>query len=216
MQSVLISIRPQWCAKIASGKKTIEVRKSRPKLETPFKCYIYCTQGEEKWLVGIIGKHPSEKLNGKVIGDFMCDQIKKHSYDDFIGAVNADGSERTEAIQGEGTYWFWENERKKTCLSQDEIFKYGGTKPLYAWHISALQIYDKPRELSEFYHYLPDKILYNGDYDCRGGGEIVCMDMPEGGSDCEECPYGGRVYLKRPPQSWAYIEELEEPCKTKN
>lgn len=42
-KSVLISIRPKWCELIASGEKTIEVRKTRPKLETPFKCYIYCT-----------------------------------------------------------------------------------------------------------------------------------------------------------------------------
>ena len=42
-KAVLISIRPEWCAKIASGEKTIEVRKTRPKLQTPFKAYIYCT-----------------------------------------------------------------------------------------------------------------------------------------------------------------------------
>ena len=42
-KAVMLSIRPKWCEKIASGKKTIEVRKTRPKLETPFKCYIYCT-----------------------------------------------------------------------------------------------------------------------------------------------------------------------------
>lgn len=43
MKSVLISIRPKWVEKIASGKKTIEVRKSAPK-EVPFKAYIYCTK----------------------------------------------------------------------------------------------------------------------------------------------------------------------------
>lgn len=43
MKSVLISIRPEWCGKIASGEKTVEVRKTRPKLDMPFKCYIYCT-----------------------------------------------------------------------------------------------------------------------------------------------------------------------------
>ena len=43
MKSVLISIRPQWCEKIASGKKTIEVRKTAPK-EVPFKAYIYCSK----------------------------------------------------------------------------------------------------------------------------------------------------------------------------
>lgn len=44
MKSVLISIRPEWCAKIASGEKTVEVRKTRPKMNPPFKCYIYCTK----------------------------------------------------------------------------------------------------------------------------------------------------------------------------
>lgn len=46
MKSVLISIQPKWCELIASGKKTIEVRKTKPKLETPFKVYIYCTKDE--------------------------------------------------------------------------------------------------------------------------------------------------------------------------
>lgn len=38
-KAVLISIRPKWCEKIINGDKTIEVRKTRPKLDTPFKCY---------------------------------------------------------------------------------------------------------------------------------------------------------------------------------
>ena len=48
-KAVMISIRPKWCEKIASGEKTIEVRKTRPKLETPFKCYIYCTQASVRY-----------------------------------------------------------------------------------------------------------------------------------------------------------------------
>lgn len=42
-KSVMISIRPKWCEKIVNGEKTIEVRKTRPKLNTPFRVYIYCT-----------------------------------------------------------------------------------------------------------------------------------------------------------------------------
>lgn len=42
-KAVMLSIRPKWCEKIISGEKTIEVRKTRPKLETSFKCYVYCT-----------------------------------------------------------------------------------------------------------------------------------------------------------------------------
>ena len=44
-KAVLISIRPDWVEKILSGEKTLEVRKTRPKLEAPFKVYIYCTAG---------------------------------------------------------------------------------------------------------------------------------------------------------------------------
>lgn len=57
MKAVLISIRPKWCQKIISGEKKIEVRKTRPKLNQPFRCYIYQT-----------GK-------GGVIGEFVCDEI---------------------------------------------------------------------------------------------------------------------------------------------
>ena len=71
MKSVLISIHPKWCELIASGKKTVEVRKTKPKIETPFKCYIYQT------------KHG----NGKVIGEFVCDKIvcfKNSLYDEAL------------------------------------------------------------------------------------------------------------------------------------
>ena len=44
MESVLISIKPEWLEKIIRGEKTIEIRKTAPK-ETPFKAYIYCSKG---------------------------------------------------------------------------------------------------------------------------------------------------------------------------
>ena len=56
-KAVLISLRQEWCEKIINGRKTIEVRKTRPKMDTPFKCYIY------------------KCGNGKVVGEFLCDQI---------------------------------------------------------------------------------------------------------------------------------------------
>ena len=61
MKAVMISIQPKWCELICSGKKTLEVRKTKPKLETPFKCYIYETKGNHGC--------------GKVIGEFVCDGI---------------------------------------------------------------------------------------------------------------------------------------------
>lgn len=35
-KAVLISIRPEWVSKILTGEKTLEVRKTRPNMETPF------------------------------------------------------------------------------------------------------------------------------------------------------------------------------------
>ena len=64
MKCVMLSIRPQWCEKIASGKKTIEVRKSAPK-EVPFKAYIYCTsQKMDGEILLTADKQPYEFLDG--------------------------------------------------------------------------------------------------------------------------------------------------------
>lgn len=49
MKCVLISIKPKWCELIANGTKTVEVRKTKPKLIPPFKCYIYCTKPSKKY-----------------------------------------------------------------------------------------------------------------------------------------------------------------------
>lgn len=46
--SVMMSIKPKYCELIAAVKKTIEVRKTKPKLKTPFKCYIYCTKDKKQ------------------------------------------------------------------------------------------------------------------------------------------------------------------------
>ena len=80
-KAVLISIRPKWCELIASGKKTIEVRKTAPKIDTPFKCYIYCTK-EGRGVGEIPYRHfyqapdgPRHFMGGTVIGEFICDRI---------------------------------------------------------------------------------------------------------------------------------------------
>ena len=86
MKSILISIKPKWCELMASGKKTIEVRKTRPICAVPFKCYIYCTK--DKGISFWTGKRyayaddRSHNLfdvcgNGKVIGEFICNKIDR-------------------------------------------------------------------------------------------------------------------------------------------
>ena len=79
MKFVLISIRPKWCRLIASGKKTIEVRKTYPKLPTPFKCYIYETKARTDTPTFIDEDgHVLYTGRGQVIGEFVCDLMGLH------------------------------------------------------------------------------------------------------------------------------------------
>ena len=130
MKSVLISIRPQWCEKIASGEKTIEVRKTAPQ-EVPFKCYIYETKGQYvKFTHGAHTKYGY--VRGKVIGEFICNLVDEYHYD-YCDGVDIDDDTILE-----------------TAIDREDINIYAKGKTLYGWHISDLKIYDKPRELSEF------------------------------------------------------------------
>ena len=131
MKSVLISIQPKWVEKIANRQKTIEVRKTAPKCEVPFKCYIYCTFPKKPAYTLWLNRRTKNKFlaDGKVIGEFVCDKIDEYT-----------SNER-------GWYCY----DLETCLLCDEIAGYGKGKTLYGWHISDLKIYGKPKELSEFY-----------------------------------------------------------------
>ena len=130
MKSVLISIQPKWCEKIAKGEKTVEVRKTRPKLEIPgdpFKVYIYCTQDKHGWFH--FGK--KERLDGKVIGEFVCDYISIF---------------RPKSLTCESAI------KKASCLTVQGLIDYAGKKNhLFGWHISELKIYDGPKELKDFH-----------------------------------------------------------------
>lgn len=125
-KAVLISIRPEWVEKIARGEKTVEARKTRPKLDTPFKCYIYCTQGND-----------ARRLRGswgKVIGEFICDRVE---------TIKA-------ATEPYGIYNVDDDFVAQTMLVDGALWDYGKGATLYGWHISNLEIYDTPKPLSEF------------------------------------------------------------------
>lgn len=197
MKSVLISIQPKWCELITSGKKTIEVRKTRPKLETPFKCYIYCTKSKEVMFTVFLNEpdREVEYLSGKVIGEFVCDFIDE-TYPIHVPQIN-------KTIYTDE--WVKGSRAENACLSIEEISEYGKGKPLYGWHISNLKFYDKPKELGEFF---VKGECENLDF-CR-----FCSNFHEGrgwldGSTCDEddCITFGIKPIRRPPQSWCYVEE---------
>lgn len=133
--AVLISIRPRWCQKIVDGEKTIEVRKNRPKLEAPFKCYIYETQGwVEKDGIMVF------RLGGRVIGEFTCDRIYKLETRSPGGSYSVAGEDKPTTNRV----------ARESCLGLADMHRYLQSKTGYGWHISELKIYDAPKELSEF------------------------------------------------------------------
>ena len=136
MTSVLISIQPKWCELITKGEKTIEVRKTRPKIETPFKCYIYCTGGYAPPDSNVFGRG----WRKSVIGEFICDEIIEYPYmtDGYSSSYGYLNITRDGLIM--------------MRLKYSELETYGDGKTIYGWHISDLKIYDEPKELCEFKH----------------------------------------------------------------
>lgn len=201
MKAVLISIQPKWCKLIASGKKTVEVRKTRPKLKTPFKVYIYCCKPKQilRYVWGkedYRGIFPDEELDdkkvfckipdgsnpfcntryaGKVIGEFVCDDVAKIIKDGSHFIAEGRSEAETNRIA------------RLSCLDFDDMNKYLGEICGYAWHISNLVIYDKPKDLSEF---------------SNGSSRLEFSNTKDG----FPLKWSG---MKRPPQSWCYVEELK-------
>ena len=193
MKSVLISIQPKWCELIASGEKTMEVRKTKPKMKTPFKCYIYCTYGQgliersDPCLPNMLieQKVTKEKTwgnccNGKVIGEFVCDRIYHIGNN---GRFIIDGDQAlTNRIAME------------SCLDFRDMRDYLGSRDGYAWHISDLQIHDTPRDLDSFRRECVNNLR------C----ESCAMYWNNNGTCGNDA-----LHLHRPPQSWCYVETLE-------
>ena len=226
-KSVLISIRPKWCEKIISGEKTIEVRKNRPKLETPFKAYIYCTTGrpdlnipisQERLMQDYLNTGSMKSLNcphgnGKVIGEFTCDRIYNIDKDgvDFIFTPTPNG------------YAVYKKAAEKRCglcaaMTDDELHSYLGHFQGFGWHISDLEIYDTPKELDEFWVYneaLHKRYDAGTDFCCYDAadeyGEALtdCGDAYNEILNCYRCwsEWSGWCHrVNRPPQSWCYVE----------
>ena len=149
MKAILMSIHPKWAEKIFNGEKTIEVRKTAPKLGTPFKVYVYETKTTD------IEHYDSCDIKyygrGKVIGSFVCDRIDEYAYATIACAkfeVNgADVAEHKRYNAG-------------ACLTAEEMFEYSNGKSLYGWHISETKLFDKPKKLEEFGNYKTEWIQW--------------------------------------------------------
>ena len=152
MKSILLSIKTKWVAKIFNGEKTIEIRKKFPKDYVGW-VYIYCTKEDDLCCIKKIAKdkyvcgkdfdisdfnYLASGYNGKgkVVARFWCDKVEE---------IKTTERHSPELLD-------------QSCLNADEFYDYltKGKNFLgkilgYAIHISNLEIFDRPRELSEFY-----------------------------------------------------------------
>lgn len=206
-KAVMISIRPDWCHLIAQGKKTVEVRKTKPEMETPFKCYIYCTlSGCNEFFRGVLGgdvaawnRSKMADMKGMVFGEFVCDAI-------FPICIEY-SDPNCEIAKHEFTF---------TGLTDKQIIDYlGNGKEGYGWHISDLMIYEKPRRLNEFF--VTDKAAVQMCFNRQLAGQPEYVTKNDGWlKGCYICHKNGEPDwctkcktkpLKRPPQSWCYVVE---------
>lgn len=240
MKAVLISTQPKWCELTVSEKKSVEIRKTKPKLEPPFKCYIYCTKitkknaqhtyinsGYGRTNFGVIGNWRS----GKEVVD-VNSHLPAYRYNAYlaegkvIGEFVCDEIFPIRVFENGSIQDYMCHRMERSCVPYDDIANYiGYDKTGYGWHISNLKIYDKPRPLTDFckcgamsLEELSDREELCGYCSDTGYGEYATYGTPNGPVMCEGA-YCGEAYqayldenftITRPPQSWCYVEE-EQP-----
>lgn len=188
---ILASVKPYYYYLIGEGKKKIEVRKSALK-NLPQDIAFYMSKNEKSFAK--IPKEFQEKYRkhfGKVGMRVVCDEAERFS----VGSLRSDDIE------------------KLACLSYNEMINYfykpkeldGKTaKQGFAWHISGLKVYDKPKELSEFKTPPCDK-PGGACGNCKWLVKINTPDVYE----CECYVEDGRP-ITRPPQSYMWVTEIED------
>lgn len=216
MKAVMISIHPKWVEKILNGQKTVEIRKSKskPKLQVPFKCYIYCTKDGGHYKHIYVNEKDARNKYGVADHWSKKQQIVevngiKDNPNDFLAykCYLAEGKvigEFTCDYIAEFTYkngGFLINHDlaltldslAQSNLTDKEFREYAKDKSVYGWHISDLVVYDKPKKLSEFYKpcdWVCGECQYHIDGECKSGFE---HHKP----------------LRRPSQSWCYVDSID-------
>jgi len=179
MKAIMISIKPKYVAKILNGEKTIEIRKTMPKCDLPIDVYIYCTKdnkhkleycdiNEGCWSANDGGDY----YNAKVVAKFTLNKVEMIRPIALGSFLKTSTLEHREIID-------------KSCLTENEIRRYLTNMYGYAWHIDNLEIFDKPKELSDFKHLVKGNKLDHS---------------------IDAINYVGGIPLTKAPQSWCYVE----------
>ena len=168
MKTIMISVHPQHALNILTGEKTIEVRKTKPKCDLPFRVVVYVTKKDINLFIrnGKSKASPKfvtiEKSKKKLmffdLSSFDIDAMRM--IDDELEPANGKVvaefvCDRVDIITTDSL----SSVAKKACLTESELDSYLGVVRNsnfnhYAWgkalHITDLKVYDKPKELNKF------------------------------------------------------------------
>ena len=150
---IMMSIRPEFIQAIKDGYKTIEIRKRVPRLDPPFKCYMYCTKPKERVIEWVrdgddlygetyhgkafpvttpVFDYYGKWIGGKagyVVGEFVCD---------YVGSFDLNAPSVAElAYRG--------------CVTCKSIHEYAGANNrLFGMLIGEKKFYQEPLPLQAF------------------------------------------------------------------
>ena len=188
MKRLMISAHPEWVEKILNGEKTIEVRPWITKGELPLEVLIYVTKGKPNESLIDFDKFAYVERNERYrLVDLSISSVRLAFQPTLCGKVVAkfilNKAEDFNPKLGHPKLYI------NACVSDTELVKlYPNKNILFAWKIDDLVIFDKPKELGEFYHYKKKLI------DC--------------GMDCPPYIDEVKVPLTKAPQKMVWIEEL--------
>ena len=217
MKAVLMSIHHKWCELIFNGEKTIEVRKTRPLIDMPFKVYVYCTKERMTRVPSMYAYlHKNEpracaeygtietwgEIGDVIVNPHLASQhVSFGMHGKVIGEFVCDRVRLCIPFGLKG-HLLSQEVYREMCLTKEQLDKYGGLKTLYGWHITEPKLFDKPKELYEFSRF--------GFKDA--GGCCINYKCPNyidnGWVQPPECKIDG-CFLTCAPQSWCYLEEQE-------
>lgn len=231
MKAIIQSYSPEEVERIARGEQTIKICKTAPKLETPFKVYMYCTKERMTRVPSLYAYlHKNEPRvcaeYGTIekwgeIGDVIVNPhlASKHvsfgMHGKVIGSFVCDKVEeimvKADCATTNGEHWKLLKIAKEACLSKQELKDYIRVgESGYGWHISNLIIYDKPKKLTDFNKPCVDKYQYC--QGCKYGSIILSADEEEyalyHGGRYEHFETACHNYVSCPPRGWQYVEEI--------
>ena len=162
MKAMILVLSPEECAKLMNGDLSVLVRKKFPK-DYVGPVFVYCKKDKKMELLKGPALYEKEEipfiaqggllniddfLNGKVIASFLCDKVGEI----YFGASALESKRIVDWICND-IFSF----EKEACLTQEDLDKYLGnvkhSPQGYAIHITNLEIFDKPKELKDFYKF---------------------------------------------------------------